>query len=281
MDTKHANETPGEHSAAGPTVENQSGAAGSGRGTERNPIELGHIGPGAREQIDTVFGFLGSLVRWHDLTQGVSGAEGRPGNVSGIVIVGADPGNGGGTECPPTRALTDLADAESLEQFLDEALAYHEVRALFREDWRTADLVAFNVRHRYRVIGHDPKKHTLIGRLVAKAKNHPREFLEQQITELFLSAIAKPMTRRKHAHVMTHVVELLGSKLDASEQSELADLIGSYAKGDIDRGEPLARLRDQVQATRIAGLVAQSYLFPDEILLRVTFRSEWSAEGSD
>lgn len=168
----------------------------------------------------------------------------------------------------PVSLDTDLDDRETQEQFLDLVLGYRDVRDLFREGWRIADLVAFNVRERFRVIGHDPKKHTLIGRLVAKAKDHPREFLETEIASLFLSALAKPMTRRKHVNVLEHIADFVAPRIDALHRDSLAESIASYGRGQAPRRVPLTLLRAYVEETGIAGLRAQSYLYPDPVLLR-------------
>ena len=265
----------------------------TGTGTEapadpkmHNAIDLGYVGARDEGALDAVFGVLADLVRWQDLAQFARGTTASTPEVSGVVVLssGDDPasqraetsGSPVAAEspqppAPPVRRIEELASGEALEQFIDEAVAYREVLALFRKEWTTADLVAFNVRNRYRVIGHDPKKHTLIGRLVAKAKDHPRDALAREITDLFLSAIAKPMTRRKHAHVMSHVAELLASKSSGTEQSELESAIASYASGAAPRSVPLGILRDQTRRTGIAGLAAQSYLFPDDVTLLCVF----------
>ena len=194
--------------------------------------------------------------------------------VSGFLVLTSPKGNGTLENDPPpdpelpVGTVAEMEDREAQEQFLDRVVGYREVRDLFREGWQLSDLVAFNVRERFRVIGHDPKKHKLIGRLLAKAKDHPREFLEREISSLFLSALAKPMTRRKHVHVLEQVAEFVGPKIEPRSRDELAKAIADYRGGVSPRSLPLALLRQHVEATGIAGLRAQSYLYPDETLLR-------------
>lgn len=192
---------------------------------------------------------------------------------SGLLLESAEqsgPGGADETDDPalPVAVCSELADPESREQFLDCVVGYSEVRRLFRDGWRIADLIAFNVRERFRVIGHDPKKHKGIGRLVAKAKDHPREFLEAEITSLFLSALARPMTRRKHVHVLEHVAEFVARNLDPRSLEELTEAIAAYGRGEVHRRTPLILLRRHVEEVGVAGLRAQSYLYPNETLLR-------------
>lgn len=162
----------------------------------------------------------------------------------------------------------ELVDPDATEQFLDRVVGYREVHDLFGVDWHLSDLVAFNIRHRFRVIGHDPKRHTLMGRLVAKAKDHPRDRIEREVTTHFLDALARPMTRRKHAHVLRHTAELVGPRIAPPEQAELEEAIAEYERGALSRRVPLRLLRRFAESAHIPGLRAQSYLYPDPLLER-------------
>lgn len=165
----------------------------------------------------------------------------------------------------PIALSSDLGSTSELEHFVDRFVGYHQVRTLFREGWTIADLVAFNVRERYRIIGHDPKKHRLIGRIVAKAKDHPRDLVAAEVASLFLTALEHPMTARKHLHVMEHVAEILESKLGGTARDEIRRILEAYAAGDAPRADAILLLRQQARACGVAGLLAQSYLFPHAV----------------
>ncbi len=161
-------------------------------------------------------------------------------------------------------SLSWTNNEEAVEHFLDEAYGHAQIRHLFAEGWTLDQLVAFNLRERYRVIVHDPKRHKLMGRIVAKAKDHPRERLQKEFSDLFLESLEKPTTRRKHLNVMETVREFLEPRVEKSDDAELAAVLAEYKAGRVPRYEPLRVLQRLVQSAGIAGLEAQSYLFPDE-----------------
>lgn len=165
----------------------------------------------------------------------------------------------------PSIQAQQLTDPVECEAFFERAAGIERIERLFGPDWRISDVVAFNARERFRAIVHDPRKHTLMGRIVAKAKDHPREILVRDFTELYLSALARPVTRRKHRSLFTHVAALLGDRLDESQQEALRTVIGAYASGEVGRAVPLEQLRQHILSLGVRGLETQSYLFPSEL----------------
>jgi uncharacterized protein YbgA (DUF1722 family) len=136
---------------------------------------------------------------------------------------------------------------------------------LFHPSWSYADLTAFNTRERHRVIAHDPKRHRLIGRLVAKAKDHDRAELEREIADLYLGALAKPITRRKHVHVLENLAEILAPRSSDEFRDEMEQSIRAYAAGADQLWTVLQLVRGEALRQGLIGLAGQSYLDPDPI----------------
>jgi len=165
----------------------------------------------------------------------------------------------------PVISAQRLNVSDERESFFERALAVEQLQHLFRPAWRVTDVVAFNARERFRAIVHDPKKHKLMGRIVAKGKDHARETLMREFSELYLSALAKPVTRRKHQSLFKHVDELLGDRLSEQEHATLQAVIDAYRQGEVERARPMEHLRDHILALGVRGLETQSYLFPSAL----------------
>ena len=166
-----------------------------------------------------------------------------------------------------------LVDGSERDHFFEQALGRRRIRLLFHPAWTQAELVAFNTRERHRVIAHDPKRHRLIGRLVAKAKDHARADLEREIGELYAGALARPVTRRKHANVLENVMEILERGASAESRLAMAGAVESYASGEERLWPVIQLLREEARHQGLIGLAAQSYLDPEPIERALRFES--------
>lgn len=265
------------------------------------PSRSSEEGPGARQDQtaapDGLPQAIGDLVDWVPFTPtghgiGVTSAEDSGGPalpLHGLVMDEGtsldqvpqaengdpDPGAEAGTNPPslasvllaylPVIGATQLTEPDERESFFERAVAIGQLQQLFEPGWRVTDVVAFNAKERFRAIVHDPKKHKLMGRIVAKGKDHPRETLMGEFSELYLSALAKPVTRRKHQSLFKHVDELLGDRLAESEHLALQAVIEAYRQGSLERAVPLRHLQKHILALRVRGLETQSYLFPSAL----------------
>lgn len=162
----------------------------------------------------------------------------------------------------PVLQVTRLTEPASRDAFFERVLGHASLADLFTPDWTIAQLVAFNIRERYRVLVHDPKQHRLMGRLIAKPKDHTRAEIEAEIRGHYLDALAKPVTARKHANLFAHVLELLEDRIDDAARDEIDQAVAEFTAGRTTLLVPVDRLAKEVTRLRIAGLEAQSYLYP-------------------
>ena len=165
----------------------------------------------------------------------------------------------------PAINWTAVVDDEARDHFFERSLGHRRIRLLFRSGWIQSELMAFNTRERLRVIAHDPKRHRLMGRLVSKAKDHAREELVREIRALSLGALAKPVTRRKHANVLENVAEILAGGMTGAEREAIASAVQVYAGGRHALWPVLCLLREEAQRQGLIGLAGQSYLDPDPL----------------
>jgi uncharacterized protein YbgA (DUF1722 family) len=232
------------------------------------------------------------LARWSDwievdrssLAQPAAFEAGRAfDSIDGIVL--PSPSSAASSEAAPLERMAPpkelpridwqrLADENERDHFFEQALGRRRIRLLFHPSWSHAELVAFNTRERHRVIAHDPKRHRLIGRLVSKAKDHAREDLEREIAELYSGALARPVTRRKHANVLENAMEILEPGASADTRIAMVRAFEAYTSGEERLWPVLELLRDEARQQGMIGLANQSYLDPDPIERALRFSPE-------
>jgi uncharacterized protein YbgA (DUF1722 family) len=109
-----------------------------------------------------------------------------------------------------------------------------------------------------------------LGRLVARAKTMDREHVESRYRSLFMDALAKMATARKHANVLQHMAGHFKDLLDADEKQELLGSIEDYRLGLVPLIVPLTLIKHHVRRHKVEYLAGQVYLdpHPKELMLR-------------
>jgi uncharacterized protein YbgA (DUF1722 family)/uncharacterized protein YbbK (DUF523 family) len=163
-----------------------------------------------------------------------------------------------------------LRDARLRENFVERVFSYRRLRALLRGRWTLGDLVEFHTAHKMLLLAHCETRYRQLGRLVAQARELPRPELRARYAELFMSALTRPATTRRHTNVLEHMLGHLRGRLDPGSRTELADLIADYRRALIPLVVPVTLLRHHVRVLGIAYLADQVYLdpHPRELLLR-------------
>ena len=159
-----------------------------------------------------------------------------------------------------------LSDTLLREHFVERVLAYGRLRDLFASDWSAGDLVAFHSREKLLVLAHSDYRP--LGRLVARGKDYPREEWGRRYRELFLNALAKPATVKRHVNVLQHVAGYFRPGLDATSRGEVAELIEAYRLKLVPLVVPLTLMRHHARKLGLQYLNVQSYLHghPRELL---------------
>jgi uncharacterized protein YbgA (DUF1722 family) len=142
------------------------------------------------------------------------------------------------------------------------------LRRLFSGRWTLGQLVKFHANEKLLLMAHSHDK--ALGQLVASAKKVPRAELKEQYQQLFLTALARRSTVRKHANVLQHIAGYFRKPLDDASRQEVHDLIEAYRRKLVPLVVPVTLMRHHVRALGIEYLSGQTYLepHPRELMLR-------------
>jgi uncharacterized protein YbgA (DUF1722 family)/uncharacterized protein YbbK (DUF523 family) len=170
----------------------------------------------------------------------------------------------------PVEEEGRLSDPRLRDNFVERVFAYVRLRELFRDRWSAGDLVRFHTAHKMALLAHSPQAYTDLGRLVARAKTLDRAALEAKYRELFMDALAKMATARKHTNVLQHMAGYFKDVLDADGKQELAGSIEDYRLGLVPLIVPLTLIKHHVRRHKVEYLAGQVYLdpHPKELMLR-------------
>jgi uncharacterized protein YbgA (DUF1722 family)/uncharacterized protein YbbK (DUF523 family) len=170
----------------------------------------------------------------------------------------------------PVEEEGRLSDPRLRENFVERVFAFWRLRGLFRGKWNLGALVRFHTAHKLILMAHSPDAYRQVGRLVARAQKVPRKALEQQYTEMFMTALAVIATARRHTNVLQHMAGYFKDRLDRESKAELLAAIDDYRRGLVPLIVPITLLRHHVRVHNMSYLAGQLYLesHPKELMLR-------------
>lgn len=161
-----------------------------------------------------------------------------------------------------------LNDPLLRENFIERVFAYRRLRRLFGGRWTLGQLVSFHANEKLLLMAHSADK--ALGQLVARAKQVDRKELKQQYQHLFLTAMARRSTVRKHVNVLQHIAGYFRKRLDDTSRQEVHDLIEAYRQKLVPLVAPVTLMKHHIRALAIDYLRGQTYLepHPRELMLR-------------
>ena len=170
----------------------------------------------------------------------------------------------------PVEEEGRLNDPGLRENFVERVFAYRRLKDLFRGRWSVGGLVAFHTAEKLLLLAHDPDGYRQLGRIVAKAKDSPREEVVSRYGEIFMRAMAKPATLGKQVNVMQHMAGYFKKSLPDDERAELQDAIRDYGQRLVPLVVPLTLIRHHVRKLGVSYLEGQTHLMPHpkELMLR-------------
>jgi uncharacterized protein YbgA (DUF1722 family)/uncharacterized protein YbbK (DUF523 family) len=169
----------------------------------------------------------------------------------------------------PVEEEGRLGDARLRESFVVRVFAYQRLQRLFGGRWTQGQLIAFHTAHKLLLLAHVPSAYASLGRLVAAGRSLPREELRRRYQDEFMSALARPSTRRLHTNVLQHMVGHFRGLLDASDRDELLGLIEDHRRGLTPLIVPVTLVRHHARRLGVEYLLGQLYLdpHPKELML--------------
>ncbi|MEI6668741.1 MAG: DUF523 and DUF1722 domain-containing protein [Acidobacteriota bacterium] len=170
----------------------------------------------------------------------------------------------------PVEEEGRLSDPRLRDNFIERVFAYVRLRAVFAGRWSVGDLVRFHTAHKMALLAHSTDLYNQLGRLVAHAKSLTRGDLDRRYRELFMEALGKMATARRHVNVLLHMTGHFKRILGDDDRAELLASIEDYRRGLIPLIVPITLLKHHVRVHGVTYLVDQVYLdpHPKELMLR-------------
>ena len=152
-----------------------------------------------------------------------------------------------------------LRDARARANFLEQVFCYYRWQQLVTAGPTIGRLRAFHLAHELTLMTHGPRRTAALGRLLLDDDGDAAVLAPRYVVE-FMTVLAQPTTRARHAAALAHAARRLGPRLNGRQRERLWQTIGAYRAGTSPRSIPLKLLR---QHARSAPRVARSvYLFP-------------------
>ncbi|MCL4368346.1 MAG: YbgA family protein, partial [Actinobacteria bacterium] len=212
-------------------------------------------------------------------------APAEEGSASPTAAAGGRPGGGG----PPVRRgvgifaslfmrrfpllpVEDegrLCDPVLRENFIERVFTLRRWRAAMAERPSLAGVVDFHTRHELLVYAHSTTHYRKMGRLVAHGAEGSFDELRQEYQRLLMEALRLIATPSKHRNVLQHAMGHFKRQLTGGEKGELLEVIEAFAAGDLPLIVPVTLLNHYARRERQEFLLAQYYLHPHPLELRL------------
>ena len=160
----------------------------------------------------------------------------------------------------PVEEEDRLNDPKVRKNFFARVFAYRRLQECFSGRWSVGKLANFHAAEKYLLLAHDAKANGALGRLVARNKTYSRSELARSYQEGFMTALAKPVTRRGHVNVLQHMAGFFKESLNKDEKAELQQLISDYRNGLVPLIVPTTLIRHYIRRYHLDNLAGQSYL---------------------
>lgn len=170
----------------------------------------------------------------------------------------------------PVEEEGRLLDPVLRENFVERVFAFRRWQDMKADGMNADDLVRFHTVHKLTVMSRDERAMRELGRLVAKAGAGPIDELAGKYISLFMAAMAKRATKKRHADVLMHLMGYLKSHLDGEDKQELLDVIHAYRVGELPLIVPVTLIKHHFRRHPHPYVADQVYLnpHPRELMLR-------------
>lgn len=167
----------------------------------------------------------------------------------------------------PVEEEGRLHDPMLRENFIERIFIAKRWRDLIAQKPGVGDLIDFHARHKLLVMAHSPRHGSLMGKLVAAAKQTPRHELLDRYQALLMDAVRLRATIRKNTNVLQHLMGYFKRDLTADEKQELLEVIDHFHRGYVPLIVPITLVRHYVRKYDQPYLKQQVYLNPHPVEL--------------
>ncbi len=163
-----------------------------------------------------------------------------------------------------------LHDPALRENFIERLFVYKRWQDLLKVSKTIKGLVEFHTDHKLLIMAHSPKTLSLLGKIVAKAKDYTKEDLFKDYGETLLTGLKAQASVKKNTNVLQHILGHFRKELSGDEKKEALEVIEDYHKGYVPLMVPIVLLQHYVRKYDKEYLKRQYYLNPHpvELMLR-------------
>jgi len=169
----------------------------------------------------------------------------------------------------PTEDEGRLHDPKLRENFIERIFTLKRWREGLVKKESRGNIVDFHTKHKLLILSHSPKRHQMMGKLVAKAKEIPLKDLYQQYQDILMEALKLKTTPKKNANVLMHIMGYFREELSSDEKKELLEVIENYKQEDIPLIVPITLINHYVRKYDQPYLKQQVYLNPHPLELQL------------
>jgi uncharacterized protein YbgA (DUF1722 family)/uncharacterized protein YbbK (DUF523 family) len=169
----------------------------------------------------------------------------------------------------PVEEEGRLHDPGLRENFIERVFALARWREILNAKTGIGNLVEFHAKHKLMIMSHSTRHYQEMGRLVARAKQIPRQELFAEYQRLLMEGLKLNATSKKNANVLMHMAGYFKDQLSPGEKSELQEIIELYRKEFLPLIVPITLVNHYVRKYGQQYLADQFYLRPHPIELQL------------
>lgn len=156
------------------------------------------------------------------------------------------------------------------ENFIERVFVFKRWQEYLRKDGSRGGLVSFHTANKLFILAHSPKHYTILGKLVADAKQYRPDALHAKYISTLMEGLRLLATVKKNTNVLQHMAGYFKDRLSPDEKPELREIIGNYHNGLVPLIVPLTLICHYVMKYDVEYLKKQYYLNPHpvELMLR-------------
>jgi len=163
-----------------------------------------------------------------------------------------------------------LHDPPLRENFVERVFVYQRWKDFLKKSPSIKDLVAFHTEHKLLILSHSPKHLSVLGKLVADAKQIERKELFTRYMTLLMEGLQLIASVNKNTNVLMHIAGYFRKNLSPHDKQELLEIIDQYHRKYVPLIVPIVIINHYVRKFDEPYLKIQSYLNPHplELMLR-------------
>lgn len=165
----------------------------------------------------------------------------------------------------PTLPLEEEArmnDAVLRENFITRVYALDDWKRQVEAHPSYHELLQFHSRQKYLLMAHHVEAYRELGRYLAESSGLPLEEAMAHYLQRFMTALARPATRKTHTNALMHVFGYLKEALDGETRQDLLTAIEEYRQGHVHLAVPIRLLGHYLKRHGSEYIRRQTYLDP-------------------